>query len=225
MLAIGELGVVYGDIGTNPLFAMREAFVAHSLPVTSSNIFGLLSLIFWSLILVISVKYVSFVMRANNDGEGGILALVALIRGGDPSRRRRHWVLILLGLFGAALLYGDGVITPSISVLAAVEGTTVATPGLRAIVVPLAVVVLVLLFLIPAVNWLLMLACVGLVVGFRRSENLAGAYGLAVSGTMLISGWGGRTPGGDASESRASSGSWASGCRRPRSPRCRWLES
>jgi len=147
-LALGALGVVYGDIGTNPLFAMREAFLAHHLRVTEDSVLGLLSLIFWSLVLVISVKYVAFVMRANNDGEGGILALVALIRGVELAGRRRRWTLVLLGLFGAALLYGDGMITPSISVLAAVEGTKVATPELHAVVVPIAVVILVLLFLL-----------------------------------------------------------------------------
>jgi KUP system potassium uptake protein len=146
-LALGALGVVYGDIGTNPLFAMREAFLAHHLAVTDANILGLLSLIFWSLVLVISVKYVGFVMRASNEGEGGILALVALIRGVTMPPRRR-WILVLLGLFGAALLYGDGIITPSISVLAAVEGTQVATPGLHAIVVPAAITILVILFLL-----------------------------------------------------------------------------
>jgi KUP system potassium uptake protein len=146
LLALGALGVVYGDIGTNPLFAMREAFQAHHLPVTQANVLGLLSVIFWSLILVISVKYVLFVMRADNDGEGGILALVALIRGPGRGGGGRRWMLLLLGLFGAALLYGDGMITPSISVLAAVEGTTVAAPGLHAVVVPAAVVILVALF-------------------------------------------------------------------------------
>jgi KUP system potassium uptake protein len=147
VLALGALGVVYGDIGTNPLFAMREAFLAHHLAVTDANILGLLSLVFWSLVLVISLKYVGFVMRASNEGEGGILALVALIRGVRISRRHR-WILVLLGLFGAALLYGDGMITPSISVLAAVEGTKIATPGLHAIVVPAAVTILVILFLL-----------------------------------------------------------------------------
>jgi KUP system potassium uptake protein len=147
MLALGALGVVYGDIGTNPLFALRESFRAHDIPVTEANVLGLLSLIFWSLILVISVKYISFVMRADNDGEGGILALVALLsKRGEPERRGR-WPLVLLGLFGAALLYGDGMITPSISVLAAIEGSEVAAPDLEKVVVPAAVVVLVLLFL------------------------------------------------------------------------------
>jgi KUP system potassium uptake protein len=147
VLALGALGVVYGDIGTNPLFAMREAFHAHDLPLNEANVLGLLSLMFWSLILVISLKYLTFVMQADNQGEGGILALTALItrRNGDATRGRT-WVLILLGLFGAALLYGDGVITPAISVLSAVEGTAVATPSLESWVVPLACVILVGLF-------------------------------------------------------------------------------
>jgi KUP system potassium uptake protein len=145
-LTVGALGVVYGDIGTNPLFALREAFEGHGLAVTESNVLGLLSLMLWSLILVISVKYLSFVMRADNEGEGGILALTALVARGRDVHRGRRRALVLLGLFGAALLYGDGVITPAVSVLAAVEGTTVAAPGLERFVVPAAVVVLVLLF-------------------------------------------------------------------------------
>jgi KUP system potassium uptake protein len=149
MLALGALGVVYGDIGTNPLFAIREAFEAHDLPIDEASVVGLLSLIFWSLILVITVKYVTCVMRADNDGEGGILALVALLRErGEPSPRTRRWVLVLLGLLGAAFLYGDGIITPAISVLAAVEGTEVAAPGLRDAVVPVAVSILVALFVV-----------------------------------------------------------------------------
>jgi KUP system potassium uptake protein len=147
-LAVGALGVVYGDIGTNPLFAMREAFEAHHLAVTESNVLGLLSLMFWSLILVISVKYLSFVMRADNQGEGGILALTALVARGHDTHHRTRRALVLAGLFGAALLYGDGVITPAVSVLAAVEGTTIAAPELDSIVVPAAVVILVALFMV-----------------------------------------------------------------------------
>jgi KUP system potassium uptake protein len=148
LLALGALGVVYGDIGTNPLFAFREAFTAHPIPIDERNVLGLLSLAFWSLIVVISVKYVTFVMRADNDGEGGILALAALIqRTGDGDRGRRR-VLLLLGVAGAALLFGDGMITPAISVLAAVEGTTVAEPSLHVLVVPAAVAILIGLFLV-----------------------------------------------------------------------------
>ena len=151
VLALGALGVVYGDIGTNPLFAMREAFVAHHLPIEESTIIGLLSVIFWSLILVITVKYVTCVLRADNDGEGGILALVALLRGRGRDATTpwtRPWLLIILGILGASFLYGDGIITPAISVLAAVEGTEIAAPSLHAVVVPAAVVILVALFLV-----------------------------------------------------------------------------
>jgi KUP system potassium uptake protein len=147
VLAVGALGVVFGDIGTNPLFAMREAFVAkHHVELFEANVVGLLSVMFWSLIVVITVKYLSLVMRADNDGEGGILALSALATGTEKIARGRRWVYVLIGLFGAALLYGDGVITPAISVLAAVEGTTVAEPSLDAFVVPAAIVILVGLF-------------------------------------------------------------------------------
>ena len=149
MLAVGALGVVYGDIGTNPLFAMREAFTEHSLPLTEQNVLGLLSLMVWSLIVVISLKYLTFVMRADNDGEGGILALTTLAArslADVPNRRRAQGLLVLIGLFGAALLYGDGVITPSISVLSAIEGTTLRFPQLDHVVVPLALLVLLGLF-------------------------------------------------------------------------------
>jgi KUP system potassium uptake protein len=148
-LALGALGVVYGDIGTNPLFAMREAFTAkHHVDISTGNVLGLLSLMFWSLIIVITLKYLTFVMRADNDGEGGILALSALATGKESTGRGRAWLFVLVGLFGAALLYGDGIITPAISVLAAVEGTEVATPSLHTIVIPAAIVILILLFML-----------------------------------------------------------------------------
>ena len=149
-LAIGALGVVFGDIGTNPLFAMRETLEGpgHQLAVVEDNVLGLLSLMFWSLVLVICVKYLAFVMRADNRGEGGILALTALVTPKKPPVRGTRWVLVLIGLFGAALLYGDGVITPAISVLAAVEGTTIAAPSLDTFVVPAAVAILVGLFMV-----------------------------------------------------------------------------
>jgi KUP system potassium uptake protein len=149
-LAIAALGVVFGDIGTNPLFAMRETLTGpgHRLVVVEDNVLGLLSLMFWSLVVVICVKYLAFVMRADNRGEGGILALTALVTPREPPVRGTRWVLVLIGLFGAALLYGDGVITPAISVLAAVEGTTIAAPDLDAFVVPAAVAILVGLFMV-----------------------------------------------------------------------------
>ena len=147
-LALGALGIVFGDIGTSPLYALRESFAGHEgIDVTDANVLGILSLIFWSLVVVISIKYLALVMRADNHGEGGILALTALIGGASSQVGRRRW-LIYLGLFGTALLYGDGVITPAISVLSAVEGVEVATPVLRPYVIPIAVIIIVGLFLI-----------------------------------------------------------------------------
>ena len=146
LLILSALGIVFGDIGTSPLYALRECFAGtHSIPVTSANVLGVLSLIFWSLILTVSVKYLLFVMRADNGGEGGILALVALLRSkaGEPL----HAALVAIGLFGAALLYGDGMITPAISVLSAVEGLRVATDVFEPFVVSITVVILVGLFL------------------------------------------------------------------------------
>jgi KUP system potassium uptake protein len=149
-LALGALGVVYGDIGTSPLYALKECVTApHGVAATSENILGLLSLIFWSITLVVSVKYLLFVMRADNDGEGGVLALMALAlgtHGAKPHPRAR--LVVMFGLFGAALLYGDGVITPAISVLSAVEGLTVATDAFQPVVVPITCGILVALFLI-----------------------------------------------------------------------------
>ncbi len=146
-LSLAALGVVYGDIGTSPLYAMRESLEGpgHVLDVSASNVLGVLSLIFWSLIIVISIKYLVFVMRADNDGEGGILALTALITPAGATRRGR-FVLVTVGLFGTALLYGDGMITPAISVLSAVEGTAVATSSLEDWVIPISVVILIGLF-------------------------------------------------------------------------------
>jgi KUP system potassium uptake protein len=151
LLALTALGVVYGDIGTSPLYALRESFHGpHGIEPTPANIYGVLSLVFWSLIIVITIKYIVFVLSADNRGEGGILSLTALatpIRPLAPSPRRP---LVLLGVFGAALLYGDGIITPAISVLSAVEGLTVATPVFRPFVVPLTLGILVALFLVQS---------------------------------------------------------------------------
>jgi KUP system potassium uptake protein len=151
LLTLTALGVVYGDIGTSPLYALRECFKAeYGIHPTPPNIIGVLSLILWSLILVVSVKYIVFILRADNRGEGGILALLALLlqqkrRADDKSRRI---MLVALGLFGAALLYGDGVITPAISVLGAVEGLEVGAPSLANVVVPITLVILFGLFMV-----------------------------------------------------------------------------
>jgi len=148
ILTLGALGVVYGDIGTSPLYAFHECFAgAKPLPVTHDNVLGVLSLIFWSLLLIVSVKYLSVVMRAANRGEGGILALMSLaFPERSPKTGRRRALLISLGVFGAALLYGDGMITPAISVLSAVEGINVATPALEHFVIPITLLTLVGLF-------------------------------------------------------------------------------
>lgn len=148
LLALGALGIVYGDIGTSPLYAFRECFASsHGIPVTTENILGILSLIFWSLILIISVKYLMFLLKADNRGEGGILALMALIL--HEKQHSREWVMILsvLGIFGAALLYGDGIITPAISVLSAVEGLNVATNVFHPFIIYISLAILTLLFL------------------------------------------------------------------------------
>ncbi|HEY5976139.1 MAG TPA: KUP/HAK/KT family potassium transporter, partial [Geobacteraceae bacterium] len=146
LLGLSALGVVYGDIGTSPIYAFRECFYgSHPFLPTQDNVLGVLSLIFWALMIIISLKYLLFVMRADNHGEGGILALLALL----APWRDHAWtsrLLLFVGLFGAALLYGDGAITPAISVLSAVEGLEIAAPGLKPYVLPVTIAVLVLLF-------------------------------------------------------------------------------
>lgn len=152
-LALAALGVVYGDIGTSPLYALRECFHAsHDLSVTLPTIIGLLSLIIWALLLVVTIKYLLFVMRADNQGEGGILALMAL---GQHHREESAFPLrigpvIALGLLGASLVYGDGIITPAISVLSAVEGIEVETTAYQPYTLPIAIAVLLALFAIQA---------------------------------------------------------------------------
>ncbi len=151
ILSLTALGIVYGDIGTSPLYAMRECFHGpHAIAVTQGNVFGVLSLIFWALIIIISIKYCIFVLRADNRGEGGILALTALATPIKIVSRKESWVLVVIGIFGAALLYGDGIITPAISVLGAIEGLNVATPFFASYVVPITIVIIVGLFLIQS---------------------------------------------------------------------------
>ena len=146
-LTVGAVGVVYGDIGTSPLYAMRECFFgSHRVAPTHDNVLGVLSLIIYSLIVVISIKYIAIVMRADNRGEGGILALTALLP--NAANRGTPVVLLLLGIFGAALLYGDGMITPAITVLSAMEGLKVATPLVERFVVPMTVAILIAIFAI-----------------------------------------------------------------------------
>jgi KUP system potassium uptake protein len=146
-LALGALGVVFGDIGTSPLYAFREAFEHQDLAATSTNALGVASIAFWALVIIISIKYLALVMRADNHGEGGIHALTALVMPKAKSGRVAG-ALVLLGVFGTALLYGDGLITPAISVLSAVEGFEIASSAFSDLVIPLAVVILVCLFLV-----------------------------------------------------------------------------
>jgi len=146
-LALAAIGIVYGDIGTSPLYTLKTVFdPAHGLALTPANLVGVVSLIFWSLSVIVSFKYVTLVLRADNHGEGGIMALLALALGGIGARPRLQFGLLLIGVFGAALFYGDGVITPAISVLSAVEGLEVATPALRPWVVPITIVILACLY-------------------------------------------------------------------------------
>jgi KUP system potassium uptake protein len=147
VFSLTALGIVYGDIGTSPLYAVRACFQGnYAVPADATNILGVLSLIFWSLIIVISVKYLLYVMHAENRGEGGILALMALIHPSESSPSRKRKFLVAMGIFGAALIYGDGSITPAISVLSSVEGLEVATHFFKPYVIPITITILVLLF-------------------------------------------------------------------------------
>ncbi|MCE1240159.1 MAG: potassium transporter Kup [Azonexaceae bacterium] len=147
-VTLAAIGVVFGDIGTSPLYALKEIFAGHHpMPVTPENILGILSMIFWSIVMLVSLKYVLIIMRADNRGEGGSLALLALVteRARNP---RIAWAVTLLGIFAAALFYGDSMITPAISVMSAVEGIELVTPALKAYVIPITVVILTVLFFI-----------------------------------------------------------------------------
>jgi KUP system potassium uptake protein len=190
ILSLTALGIVYGDIGTSPLYAMRECFHGpHAIAPTPDNVFGVLSLIFWALILIISVKYCIFVLRADNHGEGGILALTALATPIKILSKSERWVLVVLGIFGAALLYGDGIITPAISVLGAIEGLNVATPLFAPYVVPVTIAIIVGLFLIQSrgtakvgrlfgpimLVWFLIISLLG-VMQIMRHPSVIGAF-------------------------------------------------
>jgi KUP system potassium uptake protein len=212
------LGIVYGDIGTSPLYAFRESLLGHALR-TPSDVLGVLSLIFWALIVVISIKYLLLVMRADNRGEGGVIALVSLLNPRQAKRGTLRYALISLGLFGAALLYGDGTITPAISVLSAIEGIEVATPTFAAYVMPITVGILVALFAFQhrgtaaigaifgpiMLVWFLTLAVLG-IVGIAGQPavlaalnpffayeffHLHGTLGFAVLGTVFLAVTGG----------------------------------
>ncbi|MEY3265887.1 MAG: potassium transport system protein Kup, partial [Actinomycetota bacterium] len=177
-LALGALGVVYGDIGTSPLYSFKEAFTekSHVMTVDRINVYGICSLAFWALVIIISIKYLLLVMRADNKGEGGILALTALVMPKRGNSAAKAGILVALGVFGTALLYGDGIITPAISVLSAVEGLEEVSPAFASWVIPIAIVILLGLFLVQSrgtgtvgkvfgpimVAWFLTLALLGL---------------------------------------------------------------
>ena len=146
-LTLAAVGVVYGDIGTSPLYALKEVFAHGRVPLTPENILGILSLVFWTLTVVVSLKYVTLILRADNNGEGGLIAMLALASQAVKARPVLRSRLLLLGIFGTAIFFGDGVITPAISVLSAVEGLEVAAPGLHRFVVPVTLVVITLLFM------------------------------------------------------------------------------
>src|SRR5262249_49638014 len=158
VLVLGALGVVYGDIGTSPLYTEQAIFSSYKATshITAANVYGVASLIFWALMVVVSIKYAGFIMRAHNRGDGGIMALTALLQ---RNRVAHGAALVTLGIFGAALFFGDGMITPAISVLGAIQGVQVATPALAHLVVPLSVAILLGLFVLQrfgsgAIGWL-----------------------------------------------------------------------
>lgn len=203
-LALAAIGIVFGDIGTSPLYTLSSVFEVNSgLAVTSANVVGVVSLIVWSLLIVVSLKYVALVMRASNAGEGGIMALLALVTSSVKERPRLKSALLIAGVFGAALFYGDGVITPAISVLSAVEGLKVAAPHLARFVIPVSLVVLVALFLFqrrgtsgigavfgPVMTiWFVVLAVLGLINIFVAPAILAALNPLAALEFLSSHGW------------------------------------
>jgi KUP system potassium uptake protein len=204
VLSLMALGVVYGDIGTSPLYAIRECFHGeHAVPVSADNVLGVLSLVFWSLMIVISIKYLIFILRADNDGEGGILALTELVTPVKESAGKRNAVILTMGLLGASLLYADGMITPAISVLSAIEGLEVATPALKPYVEPITVVILVGLFLFQprgtarvgavfgpiTLLWFITLAVIGGIHIFDAPEVFWALNPLSGGSFLLANGW------------------------------------
>ncbi len=180
-LLLGAIGVVYGDIGTSPLYALKETFAGHHpLPVIEANVLGVLSLMFWTIMLLVSLKYVIVIMRADNHGEGGSLSLLALATELYSSRPSSKWVIAILGVFAAALFYGDSMITPAISVLSAVEGLNVVAPQLGSYVIPVTVMVLTALFMVQKYGT----GAMGMAFGPRISfccATLCGLGGMSIA--------------------------------------------
>ena len=178
-LTLGALGVVYGDIGTSPLYAFKEVFASGHVPITQANVLGVLSMFFWALMVVVSLKYVVLMMRADNHGEGGSMALLALASQSVKDKPNLHRTMLLLGIFGVALFFGDGVITPAISVLSAVEGLEVITPAGKPYVIPISLAVLFILFVVQRRG-------TGAIGKFFGPITLVWFLVLAVSGTAQI---------------------------------------
>jgi len=215
VLALAALGIVFGDIGTSPLYAIKECFHGdYGIPVVRENILGVLSLVFWALIIIVSVKYLIFVLQADNNGEGGVLALTALIGLTAVKRKRLHAILVAIGIFGGCLLYGDGIITPAISVLSAMQGLSFIAPGFHSYIMPATIVILAGLFLFQhrgtgkvgmlfgpvMVVWFLLLAILGINQIVRYPDILvalaptyaisfvahAGIHGFLVLGAVFL---------------------------------------
>ncbi|HCY62686.1 MAG TPA: potassium transporter Kup [Oxalobacteraceae bacterium] len=203
-LTIAAIGIVYGDIGTSPLYTMKEVFSStHGIPLTPENLFGVVSLIVWGLVIIVSLKYVTLVLRANNRGEGGIMALLALALSSVTQQSRWFFPVMLAGLIGAALFYGDSVITPAISVLSAIEGLEVATPTFRPYVVPITVAILVALYMVQkngtagigkwfgpiVLVWFVTLGGMGIVNIIETPAILAALNPMHALGFLLGKGW------------------------------------
>lgn len=214
-LTFAAIGIVFGDIGTSPLYTLKEVFGGHHpIDISTSNVLGILALIFWSLIIIVTLKYVLLIMRADNKGEGGIMAMLALVLRAHPADTRKGWLLAILGLLGASLFYGDGIITPAISVLSAVEGLRVAEPALGGWVIPISLTVLIGLFSIQSHGthrvgawfgpimtvWFLLLFVLGAINIIQAPQVLAGVnpiyayhffmthqdYGFLVLGAVVL---------------------------------------
>lgn len=187
-LTLAAMGVVFGDIGTSPLYALKECFSPeHGIPFSHDAVLGVISLVFWAFLIVVSLKYVLFVMRANNHGEGGILALMALALRTAPSNSKRALVIMMLGVFGACMFYGDAVITPAISVLSAVEGLEIVSSEFTKYVIPITITILVALFFIQKTGTNVVGVLFGpIMVVWFLALGAMGAYNIVENPSVLM---------------------------------------